>query len=310
MKVEIVVLNYNGRELLKDCLPGIVEASKNTRYKCGVTVLDNRSSDGSVAFLRENMAEVKVYMANENKVFCSFNEFAEASDADVLILLNNDIKADKNFVDLLVEVFESQKDAFLVGPKCLSFDGKIYEGTRSKWWIEKGIFKSASRYSGYEKDIDRPGYTMQAGFGAFDRRKFLELGGYDDLYLPGIIEDADLCYRAWKKEYKGYYQPKSLIYHMGQASFKKAFGSRKIMEFAHRNTFLFMWKNVDDIHIWFKHILWLPIRLLYSLLTGKIEFITGFLKALSKLKEATSRRQRTAGYPLTDKDMFEISRNI
>lgn len=275
-----------------------------------MTVLDNRSTDGSIEFLRKNFAEVNIYSARENRVFCSFNEAAESLDADILILLNNDIKVEEDFIDPLVETFRKHRDAFLVGPKCLMLDRKTYEGTKSKWWIEKGLFKSSSRYTGYERDIDTEGYTMQAGFGAYDKKKFLELGGYDDLYLPGIIEDADLCYRAWKKGYKGYYQPKSLIYHMGQASFKKAFGSRKIMELAHRNTFLFMWKNIQDLRIWVLHILWLPVRMVYSLLSGKIEFVAGFLKALPKIKEAIAKRKNMNSYLLTDRELLEISTRI
>lgn len=275
-----------------------------------MTVLDNRSTDGSIEFLRKNFAEVDIYFARENRVFCSFNEVAEDSDADILILLNNDIKVEEDFINPLVETFRKHRDAFLVGPKCLMLDRKTYEGTKSKWWVEKGIFKSSSRYPGYERDIDREGYTMQAGFGAFDRGKFLELGGYDDLYLPGIIEDADLCYRAWKKGYKGYYQPKSLIYHMGQASFKKEFGSRRIMELAHRNTFLFMWKNIDDFRIWVLHILWLPLRIVYSLLTGKVEFVGGLFKALPRFKQAIAKRKNADSYLLTDRELLEISTRI
>ena len=310
MKVDIIVLNYNGRDLLKECLPSIIEALKNSMYNCGVTVLDNRSTDGSVKFLKENFSDVNIYSARSNRAFCSFNEVAESTDAKILILLNNDIEVEKDFIDPLVEMFQEHEDAFLVGPKCLAFNRKTYEGTRSKWWIEKGIFKASSRYPGYEEDIDAEGNTMQAGFGAFSRKKFLELGGYDELYLPGILEDADLCYRAWKKGYKGYYQPKSLIYHMGQASFKKAFGSKKIMELAHRNTFLFMWKNITDAGILIMHFLWLPIRLIYFLLTGKSEFVLGFLKAIFKIKDVILRRRVKNNYVLTDKEVFEIAKNI
>ena len=310
MKVDIIILNYNGKELLKEYLPGIVTASKESRYDCRVIVLDNKSTDESVNFLEQNFKEVSVYHAKKNRVFCSFNDAAKDSAADILILLNNDIKVEQDFIDPLIEVFKKHKNAFLVGSKCLLFDKVTYEGTKSKWWIEKGMFKSSSHYNGCKKYMDTAGYTMQAGFGAFDRNKFLELEGFDDLYLPGIIEDADICYRAWKRGYKGYYQPKSLIYHMGQASFKKVFGSKKIMELAHRNTFLFMWKNIDDPLILLKHIAWLPFRLIYSLITGKVEFMSGFLKSIIRLRQAVCRRAKRDKSLLTDMEVFNISDNI
>ncbi|NQT89754.1 MAG: glycosyltransferase family 2 protein [Candidatus Omnitrophica bacterium] len=310
MKVNIIVLNYNGMELLKECLPSIMEASKKTSHECRVTVLDNRSTDDSEAFIRKNFPEAVVYVAGSNRVFCSFNEIAGDVDDDILVLMNNDIKVEPDFIDPLIGAFQAHEDAFLAGPKCLMFDGKTYDGAKSKWWLEKGMLKSGSRYEGYEAAIDKEGYTMQAGFGAFDRKKFIELGGFDDLYLPGIAEDMDLCYRAWKKGYKGYYEPRSLIYHIGQASFKKAFGSRKIMELAHRNTLLFMWKNMADARIILGHILWLPARMVYSLLTGRIEFVSAFFKALSRLSSALSRRRAQGPYKLTDREVLEISKGI
>ncbi|MEI8349183.1 MAG: glycosyltransferase family 2 protein [Candidatus Omnitrophota bacterium] len=310
MKVNIAILNYNGINLLKECLPSIIAARRVSKQECAVTVLDNQSTDASVNFLKDNFSEIGIYIAKENKVLCSFNEFASKSDADILILLNNDIKVDEHFVDPLADIFQKHSDAFLVGPKCLMFDNKTYDGSRSLWWIDKGIFKASSRYKGFEKDIDIEGYTMQSGFGAFDRKKFLELGGYDDLYLPGIMEDADLCYRAWKAGHKSYYQPKSLVFHMGQASFKKEFGSRKIMELAHRNTFLFMWKNIRDVRVWASHFFWLPLRIFYSVLTNKREFVTGFMKALPKFKQAFQKGNISTKYLLNDQELFKISKNI
>lgn len=310
LRINIVILNYNGINLLKECLPSIIDARRASKQECIVTVLDNQSNDASVDFLKENFPEINIYIAKENKVFCSFNDFAYNSDADILIFLNNDIKVDIHFVDPLIDIFLQHDDVFLTGPKCLTFDGKGYEGTKSKWRLNKGIFSASSRYQSYQDDIDKEGYTMQAGFGAFDRKKFLELGGFDQLYLPGIMEDADFCYRAWKKGYKGYYEPKSLIYHIGQASFKKEFGSKKIMELAHRNTFLFMWKNIRDVRIWTAHFLWLPARICYSLLTGKFEFVTGFFKALPKLKEAIKKGRKLGADNLKDSDLLKISETI
>lgn len=310
MKIEIFILNYNGKDLLEAYLPSIVEASNVSKYDTRVIVIDNCSTDNSLSFVSQDFPNVRIFKTDQNRVFCSYNQAVRLSKADIVILLNNDIIVDKDFIDPLMETFQNYKDAFLVGSKCLLIDKVTYDGTKSKCYIDKGMFKSSTRYDGYESDIDLPGYTMQAGFGAFDRKKFIELNGYDDLYLPGILEDADLCYRAWKSGYKGYYQPRSLIYHMSQASFKKEFGSKKIMELAHRNTFLFMWKNIDGLIILLKHIFWLPLRILYSIFLGKFEFLTGFLKALRKLPQAISKRRMKKEALLSDKEVFEISKTI
>jgi len=310
MKINIIVLNYNGKDLLAECLPSIVESTKNTRFPAIVTILDNCSTDNSIQFLKENFPEVRIFPAFENRVFCSFLQAAQELDEQIIILLNNDIKVEKGFIDPLAEVFMAHKDVFFVSPKCLKFDKKKFEAAKSRWWIEKGMFRSTCLYPGYEEHIDKQGYNLQTGFGAFSREKFLELNGYDSLFLPGIMEDADLCFRAWRKGYKGYYEPKSIVYHKGQVSFKKAFGEKKIMELAHRNTFLFMWKNLSSARIWISHFFWLPIRLVYALLSGNPEFISGFLKALPRLPQALSRRRPPCDYVLSDKDLFIIAKSI
>ena len=67
---------------------------------------------------------------------------------------------------------------------------------------------------------------------------------------------------------------------MGQASFKKRFGEEKIQVLAHRNNFLFMWKNFSGLFFWISHILFLPFRILFSLLRGKTALAKGFFEAL------------------------------
>ena len=291
-KVNIIILNYNGRSLLEECLPSIVDAASFSKNNCKVTVLDNRSTDGSVDFLKSAFPEVEVYVSPKNRVLCSYNEYIERSDDDIVILLNSDIKVDKAFVDPLVDSLSSNKDAFMAGPKCWTFDKKQYEGARSKIGMKFGFFQCFSRYKGYEDDIDKPGYTANIGsFVAFKKNRFLELGGYDDLYLPGRCEDLDICYRGWKRGWKGYYVPQSLVYHKGLESFNKAFGYKKSLVMAYRNTFLFTWKNITDGYHVFRHIFFLFPWLVFSVLKLNFSFVRGFAEALPRLPQALKRRK-------------------
>ncbi|MCK4852337.1 MAG: glycosyltransferase [Candidatus Omnitrophica bacterium] len=289
MKVNIVILNYNGETLLPQCMPSIIDAKHSSANEVKITVIDNESTDSSLDALARYGSEVTV-IPHENRVFCSFNDVAASLDDDIVILLNNDIKVEADFIDPLADVFKKHPDAFLAGPRVLTFDKKRYEGTKTRGWIEKGVFKSSSRFPGYEKYVDIEGYTAQAGFGAFDRKKFLQLNGYDDLYLPGIMEDADLCYRAWRCGFRGYYQPKSLIYHIGQASFKPRFGAFRIRRMSHRNTYLFMWKNISDKKILATGLLYLIPRMVFAVLRGKFEIPAGFISALARWPGAMKRR--------------------
>lgn len=292
MESRIVILNYNGEKLLKECLPSILEASRNSKSACRVTVIDNVSQDRSLEVLARHFPDVEVYRAKENRVLCTFNEYLKLMTEPVALLMNNDIRVDAGFVDPLMEPFEKDPDLFMVTPRCLSFDGSRYEGGRCRSRVKFGIFWSASVFPGYETHIQSPGFTMAAGFGAFDRKKFLELGGYDDLYLPGRLEDNDLCFRAWQRGWKCLYEPRSVVYHQGATSFNERFGSKSTLILGHRNSFLFFWKNVTDWGYWLEHFIFILPRLLWAGVTGKTELASGFFKALPLLSQALERRAR------------------
>lgn len=308
MKVRIVILNYNGERLLRECLPSILESTRRTRHEARVTVIDNRSEDRSLEVLEQEFPEAEIYVARENRVLCTYNEFLRGTNEPLVVLLNNDIRVHPEFLDPLVSRFESEGDLFMVTPRCLSFDGSHYEGGRSQSRIRFGLFWNSSRFDGYESRVDESGFTMAAGFGAFDRRKFLELDGYDDLYLPGRLEDTDLCFRAWRRGWKSFYEPRSVVYHQGAASFNERFGSRKTMILGHRNAFLFLWKNIRDPWYWAEHLFFLGPRLIYAGLAGKPELIAAFFQALPLLPFALRRRHEQKGERalLRDREMFAL----
>lgn len=305
MNVHIVILNYNGKELLGECLPSILKAVTMSRHKCIVTVLDNQSTDGSVEFLRKEFKTLNVYIAKTNKLLCSYNEFAETIDDDLILLLNNDIKLDENFIDPMVDVFASGKDIFFVAARGYWIKTKKYGGDRAKAKINLGIVEPDVWCAGYERDILKPGYTLCGGIGMFDRSKFVKLGGYDDLYLPGRYEDVDLCYRGWRSGYKGVYQPKSVLYHYGGASFERDFLRTTIYETVFRNSILFMIKNIDDLFIWLQFLLFLPMRLVYYIFTGKLFLIKGFLSVFGRFGMAMKKREHVkALFKCSDREVF------
>ena len=307
MNAEIFVLNYNGRDLLLECLPSILEAAG----KVPVTVIDNASIDDSVKVLRERFPQARAYLAEKNRVLCSFNEAVQKSGADVVFLLNNDLRVEPDFVAPLLEVFERRQDAFLAAPKAFTFDGERYEGSLSKMFFRNGIFGAESRFAGYETKIDAPGFTMQSGFGAYRRDRFLELGGFDPLYLPGTVEDSDICFRAWRAGYACYYAPRSRVYHKGQATFKKNFSRSRLLAINQRNLHLFVWKDLSDIGLWAQYLIFLLIRPVFFLLCGRVEFLWGLVWALPRLPKAFAGRfSADLNAARTDREIFRISGGI
>lgn len=299
MKTSLIVLNYNGRDLLEECMPSILEAADVSRHETEVIVIDNSSTDDSIAWLEEAMPTVRV-ISCPNRGLCSFNEVVATLDSDVVILLNNDIKMHRDSVDPMCNPLDHDVDEnscyftstgkpkslslsgspdgaeaplqkgaeapvqknFMVAPKCLRFDDESYEGFRTAIWWKLGILRATALFPGHESHIDRSGLSASVGaVMAVDRLKFLELDGFDPLYLPGRLEDLDLAFRAFLRGYTIRYEPISLTWHRGMATFAKAFGSFGCDQLALRNTLLFQWKNLRTPANVLRQIVGLTLRL-------------------------------------------------
>jgi GT2 family glycosyltransferase len=292
-RTNILVLNYNGRELLAECLPSIVEAAARSPVPCGVTVVDNDSQDGSPKLLLERWPGVRV-VHQENRGLASFNYVLDTLEEPVVLLLNNDVKLAEGAVGPLLQVFERHEDALFSAPLCWTFDGRQYEGMRTKVRWRFGLAQGMCRVPGFERELDRFDLTAAAGpVLAVDRRKFLALGGYDPLFFPGRIEDLDLGFRGWMAGYRGYYEPRSVAYHRGLATFGPALGQGGCDSLAIRNSFLFAWKNLGGRRL-VSHLFWVPLRLAWWLFHGRIGFALGLASALGQWSEIHPARHAIA----------------
>jgi len=296
LRSRIVVLNYNRRGLLAECLPSIVAAAAAATDRTRVSVVDNSSTDGSVEYLRREWPEVEVFQ-EPNRGLVSYNAVLGRVAEPVVFLLNNDVKLDAGFVDPLVAVFERDPECFLAGPLCWRFDGTTYEGMRTHVRIHRGLVQASVRFPGYERSIHEPGFTAAVGpVLAVDREKFLALGGYDSLYLPGRLEDLDLGYRAWLAGWKAYYVPEAVAYHKGFGTFHDAYGVEGCDLLALRNTLLFMWKNIRDARHLVRHLAALPCRAAHSVLSAlwvprqrRFLFLRALFAAIPRLPAAVAR---------------------
>ncbi len=290
---QILVLNYNGRALLEECLPSLIEAARRSPIPCRVTIVDNGSVDDSIAYLGKFWPDLDV-IVEPNRGLASFNSVLARLDEPVVLLLNNDVKLEPGAVGPLLKALRRHPDALFAAPACWSFDGLEYEGMRTRVRTRFGLVQGLCRVPGHEDWIDLPDLTASAGpVLAVDRVKFLALGGYDPIYFPGRIEDLDLGFRGWMAGVRGYYVPKSVAFHQGFGSFEPAFGRAGSDRLAARNTLLFAWKNLSGRRL-LAHLAWLPVRLAFALAARRGVFITAFLQALMRLREVIQARKALA----------------
>lgn len=301
MDVHIVILNYNGVDVLKEYLPLVVKAASESCHNVKVTVLDNKSTDDSVAYITESFPSVNVVAAKANLVLVSYNDFLSTISENIILLLNNDAYMAPGCIDYLVERLKDDS-VFVVAPKILDEEGKKITGGCMDFSVRAGLFRNKL------KSADKNNYTLFVGSSAaYNREKFIALGGYDSIYLPGTYEDMDLCYRAWQRGWFCIYEEKAVVYHEDSASFKKVYGNRKRQTISARNAYLFVWKNIHDPAIIFSNVLLYPCLLLFNALRMRLDLVMGSLKALTRIPQIMSRRKDTEHFIVrTDKEIKDL----
>ena len=242
----VVIPNWNGRDLLEKYLPSVV-AALSTNPNNEIIVVDNASDDGSVEFLRERFPSVRILAPDRNLGFGGgSNAGFQAATNDIVVLLNNDMRVEPGFLAPLLEPFADEQ-VFAVGCQIFFTDPhKLREetGLTQGWW-ENGGLRVRHRI---DEAVAEPFPCFYPGGGssAFDRRKFLELGGFDEILAPFYLEDTDLGYMAWKRGWKVLYQPHSIVYHEHRGTIGKRFSPAQIDRVLKKNFLLFAWKNIHE----------------------------------------------------------------
>lgn len=214
--LSVIIVNYNRKDLLQQCLDSLRGQSfKDTE----VIVVDNASEDGSVSMIEACYPEVKIIRNAANALFCKAqNQGINASRGDFILCLNNDIILDREYLKEMLFSAGLNDCIGMVSGRILRMDRKTIDST--------GLFLGRDRKAverGYGKiDIgqyNKPGYVFGvSGACAFLRRGMLmdikDENGYFDERFGMYYEDLDLCWRANKKGWKAYYNPKAIAYHV------------------------------------------------------------------------------------------------
>ena len=310
----VVIPNWNGRDLLAKYLPSVVQAlASNPRNE--ILIVDNASTDGSVQFLRSEFPQVRVLALDRNYGFGGgSNRGFAASNNDIVVLLNSDMRVAPDFLQPLLDGF-SAPDIFAVSCQIFFSDpGKRREetGLTECLW-HRGMLRARHRS---DPSIVSPWPCFYAGGGsaAFDRRKFLELGGFDELLRPFYMEDSDIGLMAWKRGWRILFQPDSRVWHEHRGTIGKNFSRTYINGVIGKNAILYAWKNAHSASRLLAHFGWLLIGGVYSWIAGYSPHrmsLPALGRAFLQLPEALRSRYRARTLAvLDDEEAFRRSQPV
>jgi GT2 family glycosyltransferase len=305
VEVSIVIPNYNGEKLLEKNLPAVIKASES--FAAEIIVVDDGSTDGSVTLIREKFPQVKLVTKSQNEGFTSaVNLGVKKASGQVVVLLNTDVRPDKDFLEFLLPHLKD-KSVFAVGCLDRSIEGdKVVERGRGAGKFSQGFLIHS--WADPNKGTDT--LWVSGGSGAFERKKWLELGGMRNVYNPFYYEDIDLSWQAQKRGWRVLFEPRAVVSHEhGKGTIKNFFKPEKIKQTAYRNQFLFVWLNISKKSWLLEHFLWLPTHIIKAVLRGDWPFILGFLEAVGKLKEVFRERVeiRKVKVATSDQDILQAS---
>jgi GT2 family glycosyltransferase len=316
--VSLVIVNWNGKQYLQECLKSI---EKSSYKKLEIIVVDQGSKDGSQDIIRKDFPQVKLIQNKQNTGYVGGNNLGVSkSRGEYVFILNNDVILESNTIQPLINYLEKNPDVGCLQPKAINLrnknkiDGAGSFFTSTGFLYHKGYLDDASKAE-YSKIY--PVYCVKGAYMLFRRSLFLKLGGLDkDFFI--YFEESDFCGRIWLAGYKVMYVPLSNIYHCGGGDTREDWDRRfALVQYrSYRNRICSYMKNLSFPAL-FKimpvHFAFCFLASLYYLFRFEFQMVAAIYKAmlwnLLHLREALQKRAiiQKQYRTISDKEIFRFT---
>jgi GT2 family glycosyltransferase len=304
----VVILNYNGVKWLKLFLPNVIE---NSQEDADVIVIDNASTDESIAFLQKEFPKIQVVLLPENYGFAGgYNQGLKELDYTYLVLLNSDVEVSKDWVKAPIKLLEDNPNIAACQPKILAYNDKKsfeYAGA-SGGFIDKYGYAFCRGRMVDELELDKGQYQdaipifWATGACMFIRSEiYNKMGGFDESFFAHF-EEIDLCWRIKNEGHAIYCEPESTVYHVGGGTLNSDSPRKTFLNF--RNSLSMLYKNLPKKKVF--PIIFIRLILdgligIKFLLSGKIShtlaIIKGHFAFYGRISELKKKRTQASQYP-------------
>ncbi len=280
-KVSIIIVNWNGGQVFKNCLSSL---KKLSYPNWELIIVDNGSTDSSIDYVRKLAISSKYFLPNtkynilindENIGFASGNNLGvKLATGKYILLLNNDTKTPTDFLSVLVKKMESDTNIGALQPKIKIMDkpslldncGTYLTGTGFlEHW---GFLEKDGKQFGNEKDI-----FSAKGACLLTRADIVKKIGLFDADFQSYFEESDFCWRVWLAGWEVKYVPDTFIYHkVGYSS--KRMSQIEVNYHSLKNRICSLYKNLDNLHLFtilIPHLAIIKALGIYYLVTGQFE---------------------------------------
>ncbi len=293
MDISVIITSWNGEKILKKNLLKVIASSPEAKE---IIVTDDASTDATLSYLKTltpRFKKLKIISQKKNRGFgYNSNSAVKKAKGDLVALLNNDVIPEKGYLKACLPYFQ-KKDTFAI-----SFAENQHPHPARIMW-QGGFFL-------HEPWQNPPSPAISAwasgGSAIFNRRLFLNLGGFDELFSPFYWEDVDLGYRAWKSGYHIFWDPAAKVNHRHESTLSR-FPRSFLNRVKERNQLLLIQKNISDPAMRRHHSLGLIGRCLLGPNYCKVILSA---KRRARFFKKEIRQTQAQNYPLTDRDVFQL----
>ncbi|MBN1985463.1 MAG: glycosyltransferase [Prolixibacteraceae bacterium] len=275
-KAAIVILNWNGAQLFDTYLPSVIKNSTGNQVE--LYVADNGSTDHSIAHLQKKYPQVKIIDLGKNYGFAEgYNRALQQIKADIFVLLNSDVEVTPNWLEKCLSLFENNPKMAAVQPKILSYEKPHlfeYAGAGGGFIDKYGYpFCRGRILNQMEPDVGQYNTATPifwaSGACMFVKAEAFEKAGGLDSDFWAHMEEIDLCWRIKNLGYEVWYQPESIVFHLGGGTL--SYGSPQKIYLNFRNNLWMLFKNLPKYK--FKRIFF--TRMILDGVAA-VKFIAGF----------------------------------
>ena len=285
--VSIIIPHWNGIETLSECIDSLL---KSTFGSYEVIVVDNASSDGSQAWIKESHPHIKLVENDRNYGYAGgCNRGADKASGEFIVFLNNDTIQKSDWLHYLVKLMQKDNTIAAAQPKILNYYQKKmfdYAGG-SGGYMDMFCFPYARGRLFLEQEEDQGQYNdakkcfWASGTAIMVRKElFVEAGKFDEIFFAHM-EEIDLCWRLQAMGHHVWVEPQSIVYHKNAVSLPMHTHRKYYLN--HRNSLLMLFSNFSvpvAFYVGFIRIMLEFIAVGYAVIKLDWNHATGILKSL------------------------------
>lgn len=319
--IAVVILNWNGVTFLKQFLLSFTQHSAVEGFETSIVVVDNGSTDNSVSWIRSEFPLVRLIELDINYGFTGgYNIALQQVIADYYVIVNSDVKVDKDWLKPLVNFLEENPNAAACQPKILSFNepNKFEYAGASGGFVDflgypfcRGRILSVTEEDKGQYDSTHRVFWATGACMVIKSKIFWEVGGFDTDFFAHM-EEIDLCWQINRLGYSVWVVPKSNVLHVGGGTLPNNNPFKVYLN--HRNNLLMLHKNLFGARLYltlsFRIILDWASSILYAF-SGNYSFSLSVYKAhfhfLKNLKRNSYKKDKSRDIIKSKKFLYQKS---